>query len=244
MSTSHLTTSEVRYHEIKPGYRVGDDGAVWSQVYPAGPGKRRLGEWRQLKPTPQYRGHMTVYLGRKDQRFVHRLVLEAFVGPCPEGMECRHKDGNPGNNRLDNLAWGTRKENHADSVEHGTAYFLPGMDAPNRVIDETDVRAILGLWREGKAMGVIAGLFNIHETNVHSIVTGRSWSSLTGIVYDPKPIGRKGEKRNKLTDEQVVMIRAADLSRRGATSELAKMLGVTPTAIRLIATGKRKCSLL
>lgn len=51
---------------------------------------------------------------------VHALVLEAFVGPRPEGMECRHLDGDPTNNALANLAWGTRAENIADKRRHGT----------------------------------------------------------------------------------------------------------------------------
>jgi hypothetical protein len=52
---------------------------------------------------------------------VHRLVLEAFVGPCPEGMQCRHfPDRDTRNNRLDNLSWGTPVENAADKVAHGT----------------------------------------------------------------------------------------------------------------------------
>jgi hypothetical protein len=122
MPASDLTTSDVRYVEIKPGYRVGDDGSVWSCIRPGR--YHRFGSWHRLKPLPQRLGHSTVYLGRKDQRYIHRLVLEAFVGPCPDGMECRHLDGNPGNNRLDNLAWGTRAENQADSIRHETAYHL------------------------------------------------------------------------------------------------------------------------
>lgn len=52
---------------------------------------------------------------------VHRLVLEAFVGPCPPGMECRHfPDRDPTNNRLDNLSWATRKQNMEDKASHGT----------------------------------------------------------------------------------------------------------------------------
>ena len=56
------------------------------------------------------------------QRFVHRVVLEAFVGPRPEGMECRHLDGNPLNNRLENLCWGTPSENAWDRVHHGNHF--------------------------------------------------------------------------------------------------------------------------
>ena len=121
MPASDPTTSSVRYRGIKPGYRVGDDGSVWSCVKPGRHSSLR-DEWHPLKPTPQSRGHRLVYLGRGDCRFVHRLVLEAFVGTCPEGMECRHLDGDPGNNRLENLAWGSPKENYADSLQHGTAW--------------------------------------------------------------------------------------------------------------------------
>lgn len=50
---------------------------------------------------------------------VHRLVLEAFVGLCPEGMEACHGNGVRSDNRLDNLRWDTRRENHLDIIRHG-----------------------------------------------------------------------------------------------------------------------------
>jgi hypothetical protein len=49
---------------------------------------------------------------------LHALVLEAFVGPRPAGMECRHLDGDKMNNRAKNLAWGTRSENLLDRTRH------------------------------------------------------------------------------------------------------------------------------
>lgn len=49
----------------------------------------------------------------------HHLVLNTFVGPCPEGMETRHLDGDPSNNRVSNLAWGTSAEQMEDIVKHG-----------------------------------------------------------------------------------------------------------------------------
>jgi len=52
---------------------------------------------------------------------VHRLVLEAFVGPCPEGMESSHIDGDCANNRLENLLWETHLQNNKRKIEHGTA---------------------------------------------------------------------------------------------------------------------------
>lgn len=69
-------------------------------------------------------GHIQVGLrsGRKvqDKRYVHRLVMEAFVGPCPDGMEVCHSDGVPSNNEITNLRYGTVSDNRYDSVRHGT----------------------------------------------------------------------------------------------------------------------------
>lgn len=57
--------------------------------------------------------------GRRNSK-THILVLEAFVGPRPPGAVARHLDGNPRNNALGNLVWGTSSENALDRVGHGT----------------------------------------------------------------------------------------------------------------------------
>lgn len=78
---------------------------------------------RILSQWPHQTGHMYTKLSRNgDSRHgkVHRLVLLAFVGPPPVGCEALHGDGNPANNRIDNLSWGTRSENLYDRVRHGT----------------------------------------------------------------------------------------------------------------------------
>jgi hypothetical protein len=126
MSTGDYTAPAVRYLPVEgdPGYRVGDDGSFWSRIRHRRGDQVWYGDWKRLEPTPQYWGHIAVRVGRIGYRFVHRLVLEAFVGPCPEGMECRHLDGDPANNRLENLRWGTHRENAADQVRHGTAAWL------------------------------------------------------------------------------------------------------------------------
>ncbi len=51
---------------------------------------------------------------------VHQLVLTAFIGKCPEGMQCRHLNGDKYDNRLENLCWGTARQNARDRVIHGT----------------------------------------------------------------------------------------------------------------------------
>lgn len=61
------------------------------------------------------RGYLKVCLSTGNaikHKYVHHLVLEAFVGPCPPGMEaCHFPDPNPANCRLDNLRWDTRSQN-------------------------------------------------------------------------------------------------------------------------------------
>lgn len=57
--------------------------------------------------------------GVRRARYVHQLVLEAFVGPRPGGMITRHLDDNPLNNRLENLRYGTVIENGRDAVRNG-----------------------------------------------------------------------------------------------------------------------------
>ncbi len=72
-----------------------------------------------LKPRVVKSGHLIVSISDKRIRYVHALVLTAFVGPAPEGMECRHKDDQPTNNHLSNLEWGTRSQNMYDRVRNG-----------------------------------------------------------------------------------------------------------------------------
>ena len=95
-------------------YRVSSLGRVES---------RARKEPRILKACPARGGYVRVGItddhGLLRYRMVHVLVLEAFIGPRPD-LECRHLNGNPADNRLDNLAWGTRSQNNLDRVRHGT----------------------------------------------------------------------------------------------------------------------------
>jgi hypothetical protein len=54
--------------------------------------------------------------GTVRREYVHRLVLEAMAEPPELRQEARHLNGNPHDNRLANLAWGSRIENAADRV--------------------------------------------------------------------------------------------------------------------------------
>ena len=71
---------------------------------------------------------------------VSRLVLLAFLGNPPPGYQACHEDGNPGNNRLDNLRWDTPKSNYADRERHS---IFPDPTKPhNAKLSEEAVLAI------------------------------------------------------------------------------------------------------
>lgn len=64
--------------------------------------------------------YVNLYCARSVRRYnVHSLVLNSFVGPCPEGMECRHINDVKGDNHLSNLCWGTREQNIGDRKLNG-----------------------------------------------------------------------------------------------------------------------------
>ena len=95
-------------------YQVSNDGIVLSVISGG----------LILKHYVRVTGHLAYGLsdanGKAHMRYGHRLVLEAFVGPRPPGRECCHRDGNPANNHVSNLYWGTSAENRQDSIRHGT----------------------------------------------------------------------------------------------------------------------------
>jgi hypothetical protein len=102
-------------------YEVSDQGHVRSLERIITRNDPRRGLVRQRFPgrilTPQkYRGgYLKVALSAAaSNEKVHRLVLEAFVGPCPPGMECCHYNDIPDDNRLSNLRWDTRSANRYD----------------------------------------------------------------------------------------------------------------------------------
>lgn len=88
------------------------------------------GRWLQgciLKQQQDEFGRMSVALhkdGVQKTYRVHRLVAEAFLGPCPAGMEVAHWDDVPWNNEISNLRFATSKENKADARRNGRNYFL------------------------------------------------------------------------------------------------------------------------
>lgn len=114
MNENNQPQSQQTIHDC---YEITESGKIYSiESNWRGYGKR------EMISIPDESGHMRVRLtvnGIRRRYFVHRLVIEKFKGPKPSPMhQVRHLDGNKLNNHINNLKWGTAKENAEDRDLH------------------------------------------------------------------------------------------------------------------------------
>lgn len=165
------------------GFLVHEDGTI------VGPSGLVLKDYRRPD------GYLSVNRrdgGRNVQESVHRLVCEAFHGPPPDDKPwALHRDGNPLNNRAENLYWGTPAENYADSVRHGTA---PTGERHGRArLTRSQVDAIRAEYAAGGVSQRELGIrYGVTRSAIRDIVRGRRWKDQT-----PTPTPHLREERNE-----------------------------------------------
>lgn len=120
-NTPEIWKPVVGYEDL---YEVSDHGRIRSLgrelTYKDGRRGRLPGKMRKISNHNQ--GYSIISFRRDGvakTSLVHRVVLEAFVGPCPEGMEACHRDGDRKNNQLSNLRWDSSSENNLDKGRIG-----------------------------------------------------------------------------------------------------------------------------
>lgn len=141
---------------------------------------RRGPQGRILKPGLHPQGYHGVVLsgrGLRKSLLIHRIVLEAFVGPRPAGMGTRHLDGNPANNHLSNLCWGDQSANELDKRRHGTDQSGERNAAAKLTLEQIqEIREN----PNGESQRALAVRFGIQQPQVSRIVTGKRWGHLVG----------------------------------------------------------------
>lgn len=158
-----------------PGYEVSNLGNVRSYYSRNGRGALKA-EPRLLEPCLNTTGYPHVGLrrdGRRNTRTVHRLVMLAFVGPRPEGMEVRHLNGDKLDSRLVNLAYGTSRENGTDRIALGEQIY--GRQCHLAKLDEAKVQDIHQRLRRGETHRSIADAHGVSRTSIGYIAQGRTW---------------------------------------------------------------------
>ena len=128
----------------------------------------------ELRPRKRNKyGHIGFALyngcGQVLYRTAHSLVAEAFLGPRPSGQEVRHLNGVPTDNRVSNLAYGTRSENHRDCYVYGGKHGR-GKLSKDQVLE---IKALLA---SGVRQTDIAKQFGVNDGTIHHIRTGKNFS--------------------------------------------------------------------
>lgn len=150
-----------------PGYVISDDGRI----------QGRRGWW--LKFDVDSHGYARTLLydgtGKSIRPLVHSLVCAAFHGPKPSpAHEVRHVDGDRSNNRAENLCWGTRAENMADAMRHGTTN--RGDRSPNAKLTWEAVEDIRETWGTGTvSQSDLADKYGVSQSVISEVASGKTW---------------------------------------------------------------------
>lgn len=169
------------------GYEVSDHGRVRSwrrwggNGGNAGGGRVSTPRLLSLK-TDRYGYRVASLMVDSRLRFftVHRLVALAFIGEPPPGQnEVRHLDGNPQNNTVGNLAWGSGAENGRDKVQHGRS--LKGTAYPLAKLTDESVRALWAMRAEGFTHKKIAERLAVSKGAVGRVLRGEGWTHVTRV---------------------------------------------------------------
>jgi hypothetical protein len=129
---------------------------------------------------PNKRGYWEVMLARPKFRklyLVHRVVMLAFVGPCPEGLQVNHINGDKRDNRLENLEYVTASENMRHAAAMGRLNHA-GMRGPSRKVSDQHVLLMRALFSKGVTVKQVSKTSGLSISQVRRIKTRQSWDSI------------------------------------------------------------------
>lgn len=175
--------------EGAPGYMISDCGRIWSQK-----------TQQMIKPKPMDRhGHLGVCLkvnGKPYYEYLHRLMAKAFI-PNPNNYPIvRHLNDNPSDNSLDNLDWGTQKDNMSDCARNGNAHFPTqeereiGLSKMRTPIIATNIHT--GEQMEFAGQGVASRCLRVPQANIWKVLNNHR-SHAGGYTFEYLKVGDDDE---------------------------------------------------
>lgn len=161
-----------------PAYRVSEEGEIetcwqWGAFYAGMPAEKK---WKPLPVKPNAKGYIPIHLrdvGRKGRRtHLHRLVAETHVSKAPFLNACvRHLDGNPTNNKVENLAWGTYLDNENDKLSHGTHRSR----ITNAKLTPEKMEMARAMRVSGATTNAIAKAIGVSRPTISRLLSGATW---------------------------------------------------------------------
>lgn len=131
------------------------------------------GRVRILAGSSAGKGYRKIRLCRSaswEDRYVHDVVLTEFVGPRPAGADAAHGNGTRDDNRLTNLRWASRSENHADKWLHRT--MAAGETHGRRKLNADQVKEIRS---SSLSCRKLSRQFGVGPMQISRIKTGKNW---------------------------------------------------------------------
>jgi len=131
--------------------------------------------WRRIRHNQRSDGYLAVDLrdghGNSRRTYVHILVAECFIGPKPfTGAHVRHLDGNPENNSVNNLAWGSALQNEKDKKSHGT-----WEDRYGGKLTEIQRKEIRARAEKGERQRALAEEYGVSRPTITRLINGSTW---------------------------------------------------------------------
>ena len=132
----------------------------------------------KVKPMDKH-GHLGVCLckdGERYYRYIHRLMAEAFIPNPHRYPVVRHLDDNPDYNTIENLRWGTQRDNAYDAIRNGRAYLITDEDREKGCqLKRTPIMAVN--LRTGEEIifngqGTAARILDIPQANIWKVLNG------------------------------------------------------------------------
>lgn len=109
---------------------------------------------------------------------VHRLVAEAFIGPCHEVNTVNHRDGNKLNNALENLEYATQRDNQLHAYQNGLQKRQQGSSRPMAKLTEDQVRYIRHRHAKGESQRSLAREYGVCDMLINGIVHYKKWKHI------------------------------------------------------------------
>lgn len=157
-------------------YQVSDNGMVRSldRIINTKIGLRHPVKGRVLSPTGNGNGYLVAYFRKDNKRFnryVHRLVAEAYI-PKVDGLDqINHKDGNKQNNNVSNLEWTNPKLNNKYAYDIGLCDINIGENSCHSLYKDLDIIKMFELYATGNyTYPEIANIFKTSSDYVYGVL--------------------------------------------------------------------------
>jgi hypothetical protein len=201
----------------------------------------RNGKERLMSQTLGNWGYVSVKFTNKEHKknlYVHKVLAQTFLLNPKNKPQVNHINGIKTDNRIGNLEWVTFSENSLHSVRTGLSKTQIGENGPRAVLKNEDVIKIREMRANGISQNAISKKYKITASNVHMIVSGKSWKNLPLSENKRTKVDMKGELSytNKITSKEAYDI--AHNYKGVSNVKVAAIYGITCSTVSFIKNGK------